>query len=104
MLLTTRQAPVFLREQTGVGPSPHYLAKVRCTGGGARYLHRGRNVFYDAQTLLEWWLGAMSQEIGSTSEYRPAVKSHLVDLRSGRPHKLLKSLRRKAKDLTATSV
>ena len=42
------------------------LEKLRCTGGGARFIRRGKAVYYDVQDLDEW-LSSLPR-FNSTSE------------------------------------
>jgi hypothetical protein len=73
-----------IREQTGSAPTPETLDKKRCTGGGPPFVRRGRNIFYDVDKAVAWWLGDMSAEVASTSEYMPPAPSHLSDIKPPR--------------------
>ena len=43
------------------------LARLRCVGGGARFLKHGHRVFYRPSALREW-VAARTRELAHTSE------------------------------------
>jgi len=78
---TTQETVAIIREQTGSAPTVRTMNKKRCSGGGAPFVRRGRNIFYDPDLAVEWWISAMSRPLTSTSEYMPEAPSQLVDLK-----------------------
>ena len=69
-LLRPPEAANFLRELIGVG-SPRTLAKLRCVGGGPRFVRIGsRLIGYEEDDLREWAASRLSEPLASTSQAR----------------------------------
>lgn len=54
------------------GLSVSTLNKLRCWGGSARYVKRGKTILYQRQWLDEWLI---ARSVTSTSEYGKLAKS-----------------------------
>src|SRR4051794_13381777 len=53
--IATKQAARHITEKYGVPCSPNWLAKIRSTGGSAPFYRIGRNIFYRALELEQWF-------------------------------------------------
>ena len=63
------EAPRLLRTKGAavhIGYAPNTLEKLRCTGGGPKFIRRGKAVYYDIRDLDEWL--ASLPRFESTSE------------------------------------
>jgi hypothetical protein len=67
--LTVSEASQFCRDR-GLPVAATTLNKLRCVGGGPRFVKfMGRKVAYSERALLEWLTGNLTPEHASTSEY-----------------------------------
>jgi hypothetical protein len=67
--LTATDASRFCSER-GLPVAATTLNKLRCVGGGPRFVRfGGRKVAYPEQALLAWLSGRLTPEVASTSEY-----------------------------------
>jgi hypothetical protein len=66
--LDPHEAEAWLKER-GQRVKKNTLSKLRCTGGGPRFVHYGRSVKYRADWLEEWVLQRTSAPKRSTSEH-----------------------------------
>lgn len=60
----------FLADEFGVTTSKSTLAKMRCLGGGPKFVKFGRSVLYEEPALIEWATGKLSRPMSSTSDAR----------------------------------
>jgi hypothetical protein len=74
-LLDPLEAEAWLAER-GQKIRKNTLSKLRCTGGGPRFVHYGRSVKYRADWLEEWVRERTSVPKRSTSERYAARESN----------------------------
>jgi hypothetical protein len=75
-LIGEDEAAKFLKAKIGIG-SPKTLRRMRCTGGGPRFVKVGPYVRYKRADLLDWARSRVSDPIENTSQapgYRPNTR------------------------------
>ena len=68
MLLDTKAASWFLKQQCGVSRSVKYLRKLRCTGGGPPFQYLNAVPYYTQEGLRGWLDERLSQPVSNTSQ------------------------------------
>jgi hypothetical protein len=67
--LTVEDASRFCADR-GFPYATSTLNRLRCQGGGPRFVRMGaRKIAYPQQALLDWLTSRLGPEVGSTSEY-----------------------------------
>jgi hypothetical protein len=80
------EACVYLESRHGIKRKPSTLAKLRCIGGGPRFIKAGRAILYPPSELDEYASSLFSELCASTSEANPGPIHALsgVDTTTGR--------------------